>query len=375
MLLYKDIKKALLKVYGSQQGNSFRRCRILLWMLCGAIKRGKSHLKDLGSEFPEDIVPIAIGMESRVKKVKRWLTNKYTDYEITFVPCIDSILQGYIKDNKELVFSIDGSEVGNGCTALMISLCIGKRALPVCWVVRKCKKGHFPAEMHLDLFTILHKLLKNYDNVVVLGDGEFDNHVVMDACRLWNWHFVFRTAKNTKIFDGWEEYPIGQIAFYAGEYPQQFMTVSDVYYTKQRYGPVNATVWKEPKWDNPICLLSNFDPDSYRECYEFARYYKKRWSIETLFGDIKSRGFNIHKSKLTDPQRLKKLLIIICIAYILVFQLGKNEQNSPFISKVTRKDRMDLSIFSLGKKLIHFCIKNSISIFFSIHEKAFIQLE
>ena len=75
MLLYKDIKNALAKVYGVQKGNSLRRINVLIWMICGLIKRGKSHLSDLGSEFPEDIVPTAIGMESNVKKVKRWLTN------------------------------------------------------------------------------------------------------------------------------------------------------------------------------------------------------------------------------------------------------------------------------------------------------------
>lgn len=67
------------------------------------------------------------------------------------------------------------------------------------------------------------------------------------------------------------------------------MIIHDVAYTKDRYGPINAIVWTERKWDNPLYLLSNFELS-----YSFAFYYRKRWSIETLFGDIKSRGFNIH---------------------------------------------------------------------------------
>ena len=42
----------------------------LIAMLCGIIKTGKSYLHSLGSEFPQDI-----DLESRVKNVKRWLTN------------------------------------------------------------------------------------------------------------------------------------------------------------------------------------------------------------------------------------------------------------------------------------------------------------
>ena len=148
---------------------------------------------------------------------------------------------------------------------------------------------------------------------------------------------------------------------------EKFMIVHDVAYTKDQYGPLNAMVWKQRNWDHPIYLLSNFELS-----HTLAFYYKKRWSIETLFGDIKSRGFNIHKSKLSDPQRVKKLLIVICLAYILIFKLGDYEQNSPLISKITRKDRMDLSIFTIGKKLVHYCTKHLINIVFSFSKNCFI---
>lgn len=352
-------KKALVSAYGPQQGNPLRRTNSLAWQLCGIIKTGKSYLHSVGSEFPQDI-----DLESRVKNVKRWLTNKYTDFKITFFPCIASILACYISQGKEMVFAIDGSETGMGCTTLMISLTVGKRAIPICWLVRKCKKGHLPASMHLELFTKLHHLLEGYEKVVILGDGEFDNYEVIEACSDWKWHFVFRTAKNTWIFDGRDEYKIGSLA----PAPREcFMTVEDVAYTKKRHGPVNASVWHKKKYEDPIYLLSNFEL-----CFDTICYYDKRWSIETFFGDIKSRGFFIHKSKLTDPQRVAKLLIIACLAYILLFKLGENEQNSPYVSKVTKKNRMDLSIFTLGKKLVEYCVKRAIPIIFSFSKNCFI---
>ena len=347
--------------YGPQQGNALRRTNKLAWQLCGIIKTGKSYLHSLGSAFPQDI-----DLESRVKNVKRWLQSSYTNWETTFLPCITPILTCFKSQNKEMVFAIDGSEAGNGCTALMISLTLGKRAIPICWMVRKCKKGHLPAKMHLELFTQLHRLLEGYENVVILGDGEFDNHSVIEACADWKWRFVFRTAKNTNIFDGQDEYPIGSLSPAKGE---KFMTVNNVAYTKKRHGWLNATVWHEAQWDKPIYLLSNFEL-----CFDTARYYQKRWSIETFFGDIKSRGFNIHKSKLTDPQRVAKLLIVACLAYILLFRLGEQEQNSPLVAKVTRKDRMDLSVFTLGKKLVKYCIENAIPIIFSFSMNCFILL-
>lgn len=345
-------KKALTSAYSNPQGNQLRRLNTLTAMVCGAIRTSKSYLHSLGDGILQDI-----DAESRVKVVKRWLLSEYNNYDVSFLPHIEPILSAYIAQNKEMVFSIDGSEAGRGCTVLMISLTISNRAIPICWLAKKCKKGHLPARMHLEVFTLLHKLLKGYKNVVVLGDGEFDNGEVIAACADWEWHFVFRTAKNTVIFDGDEEYAIKYLAPPGNEL---FFMASDVLYTKKRYGPVNAVVWSNRKLKEPIYLLSNFELT-----YQLACYYKKRWSIETMFSDMKSRGFNIHKSKISDSQRIEKLLIVICLAYILVFRLGQQEYGGVYKAKITAKHKDDLSIFTYGKKLIEYCLKHSIQICFS----------
>lgn len=38
--------------------------------------------------------------------------------------------------------------------------------------------------------------------------------------------------------------------------------------------------------------------------------YAHRWKIETLFGCLKSRGFDLEQTRLRDPQRLSKLLAL-----------------------------------------------------------------
>ena len=42
--------------------------------------------------------------------------------------------------------------------------------------------------------------------------------------------------------------------------------------------------------------------------------YRKRWAIESLFGDTKTRGFNIEDTKLTDPRKLDLLMAVVAIA-------------------------------------------------------------
>lgn len=42
--------------------------------------------------------------------------------------------------------------------------------------------------------------------------------------------------------------------------------------------------------------------------------YRKRWSIECLFGDAKTRGLNLEDTRLTSPRKLSLLLAILAIA-------------------------------------------------------------
>jgi len=42
--------------------------------------------------------------------------------------------------------------------------------------------------------------------------------------------------------------------------------------------------------------------------------YRRRWQIECLFGDSKTRGFNMEDTRLTQPAKLSSLLVIITLA-------------------------------------------------------------
>lgn len=57
-----------------------------------------------------------------------------------------------------------------------------------------------------------------------------------------------------------------------------------------------------------IIVVTNRDP------LTALASYKKRWQIECLFGDTKTRGFNMEDTKLTQPAKLSMLLAIIALA-------------------------------------------------------------
>jgi hypothetical protein len=82
-------------------------------------------------------------------------------------------------------------------------------------------------------------------------------------------------------------------------------------------------------------------------------------TIETFFADQKSRGFHIHKSHIADPQRLSRLLIAACLAYIWLVYLGSLCEKDGWREIIHRRKRCDLSLFQLGLRILeHFLNEN-----------------
>jgi DDE family transposase len=75
--------------------------------------------------------------------------------------------------------------------------------------------------------------------------------------------------------------------------------------------------------------------------------YAQRWEIETLFGCLKSRGFCLEKTHVTDPERLKKLLALLAMAFCWAHLVGEwLVELKPL--KIKRHGRLAKSIFRHG---------------------------
>ena len=75
--------------------------------------------------------------------------------------------------------------------------------------------------------------------------------------------------------------------------------------------------------------------------------YKKRWEIETLFGCLKSRGFNFEDTHMTDAKKISKLLALLTIAFCWARLTGEwlNIINPIKLKKHGRKEK---SVFRYG---------------------------
>ncbi len=83
------------------------------------------------------------------------------------------------------------------------------------------------------------------------------------------------------------------------------------------------------------------------ETEEILRDYALRWKIEPLFGCLKSRGFCLEETHITERKRLEKLLALLTVAYCWAYLAGQWLARTTPI-KIKKHGRLAKSLFRHG---------------------------
>lgn len=164
--------------------------------------------------------------------------------------------------------------------------------------MRQGPKGHCPADLHIAVVALMRALIPEGATVVFLGDGEFDGTALQATLHEAGWSYVCRTARSTVAT--WEGETFRLDTLGACSKPGTLIALQEVQCTRDAYGPVMVLSCWAKEYQEPLYVVSNMEAAE-----EACRYYQKRLRIETFFSDQKSRGFHIHKSHISDPQRVR----------------------------------------------------------------------
>lgn len=302
-----------------------------------------------------DKQPGHIQAMSQVKKNDRCLENKWIDTQTFYIPFIVTLLNAIASQLKELVFVIDGSVIGRNCQTLMVSVLWKGKALPLIWKTVEAPKGHFPQSDHLLLLRRLADLIATLPAVrcVMLGDGEYDGSEWIKELQRLQFDYVLRTAKDTLLTDHDGEtfqgknLSVGRETYFFIPHCQTSSRID-----------THFVVWHEVGFKEPVYLVTNLDL-----ALLATGYYRKRFKIETLFKDFKSQGFHLHQSKLSDPEKIDRLLIVCGLAYLWLVGLGTIiAYKRQWLKQIYKVQKDTFNLFTIGKRLYNFLIKNGLKI-------------
>lgn len=302
-----------------------RNLRTFAVMIALLMKGKRARLYDLARA-----VPGGGKLESRAQKLRRWVSNVHISAP-DFLPMSLNLLAPVLTTMTSISLIIDRTSwhrLGIHLNLFLCSIAFNGRSFPVFWFFLSKQGASNLKEQQTLLEPVLNALaahpLLSALSVTVVADREFCSPLLAHWLTGQGVHFDIRVKKN--FFVSREDFPSVLISRFLETCERgQYYVYTNVRLTEEHRIRVHLVIAWRPDCDEPIALMTDL-----AEADAVAEIYHQRPWIETLNRDLKSGGFDVERGKITDSERLARLLIAVAVAYILLVILGYAEElNSP----------------------------------------------
>jgi hypothetical protein len=297
-----------------------------LWTLCAMIalllKGTPLHVYDLARALPSPGQ-----LASRVPKLRRWISHP-TICPAMFVEGWIALLAPVLSQMPHITLILDRTDWtkrGVHLNILFCSLAFFGRSFPVYWTLLPHGGCSTLAQQQAVLEPVLAAILA-HPRLACLprkacADREFGSPLLADwltehwqcpsALRIKRSVLVSRTdIPSTPVRAFFAHMERGQYYFF------EHVMLTDTY----RYDANLLLYWRED-CDEPLAVMTTLS-----EAETASDTYRERPFIETLHRDIKSGGYDIEGSRVTDTTRVTNLLIPAAFAYMLTLLQGRLEE-------------------------------------------------
>jgi hypothetical protein len=194
---------------------------------------------------------------------------------------------------------------------LMLSIVYRGAGIPVVWTVLS-KAGNSDTSERTTVIEIFLDLFGAQHIACLLGDREFVGREWFRFLKKHRIKFQMRLHKNTLVRNG------------RGQDVQAWRLFCRTRINCPLVIPEARKMWGRELYlsgcrlkdgEYLILVSSEFSERPHEQ-------YKNRWGIETLFGALKSRGFNLEDTHLKDLERLSRLLGLLALAFTWAFVVG-----------------------------------------------------
>ena len=290
------------------------------------VKARTSNLVKIANVFETDA-----GQDSVYRQIQRFLKNE-NKVSIDYLKLLK--LEGKLK------ILIDRTEWKFGSTwvnILTLSVAYKNVAIPVLWEVTR-HKGNARAEQHLAIIERFvaefgaHRILRVYADRE-FGSFELFSYLIKNKI---DFHIRLKTSHKSG----------GQSFLQIFRNSREKVKLRGKVKIKVFGLEIYVSVVKYQKNGKTEYLIV-----ASREQNKYAiEEYKVRWQIETMFGCLKSRGFNFEETHLTHSEKIGKLLMLLGLGLLLAMLMGafQVEIFKQVKMKMKKNKRYAKSLFRIG---------------------------
>jgi len=306
------------------------RIKFLAAFLVALTQTRSVNLVRIAAHFGGRAVPV-----SSYKRIQRFLRS----FDLPMIELAQLLIR-LMKLKPPFVVVIDRTEWKFGSVwhnILTLSLASEDVAVPVLWRFLKRKGCSFDAERQKIMSDFL-KIFGATDIRYVCADREFASREWLGFLTRARIPYRLRIKANHELTDKRGK-PIK-----ARKLLQTARVGEAVICRRWRklWGIYRVCVTGRKRADGELLILISNEPSP-----EMIAEYRQRWQIETLFGCLKSRGFDLEVTHLKEPERLEKLLGLLALAICWSWLAGEKICRTKPIT-VKKHGRRAKSVFRLG---------------------------
>ncbi|MFW6223142.1 MAG: IS4 family transposase [Bacteroidota bacterium] len=332
----------LVSILSDKTGWNLARVRFLAAFICSLCKlQTVCYVK-----LAQDLSPTA-KFESNLRRIQRFFADFIVDSNL-----IAKIIFSMLPSEPPYRLSLDRTNWKFGATninILMISICHQGVGIPLIWSMLD-KRGNSNEQERKDLLDRYIKLFGHKSIESIGADREFIGDKWIDDLIKKDMRFFIRIKENMwvnvpgkgnkKAFWLFNSLPLNKAHHY-----RKIVKLGNNYV----YLSGMRTLGKNNKIEFVIIATYQYSTDT-------LLIYKDRWQIETMFRALKSSGFNFEDTHLSDPERISKLLSLVCIAFIWAYQVGIYRDQNIAPIKIKKHGRRAYSYFKYGLIFIAYAL-------------------
>jgi len=291
--------------------------------------------------------------ESNLRRIQRFFANFCFD-PIVFSKLVYTLLPS----EPPYRFSMDRTNWKFGTTdinILMICVCYKGVAIPLIWKLLP-KKGNSNMDERCELMNDFIQCFGVECIQAFMADREFIGEKWFDDLIRQKISFYIRIKNNMRVRKHGQE---SMKAFWLFRSLKcgTFLHCDKLYYLGKNLvylsgcKTINAATGK----------IEYVIVASYNKQDQAMVFYNDRWQIETMFRAMKSGGFNLEDTHLTDMERISKLISVVSIAFVWAYLAGidKHENIKPI--KIMKHGRRAYSFFKYGLIRIAYALNNKLN--------------
>jgi len=284
---------------------------------------------------------------SSLRRIQRFISTYVLDSDL-----IAKLIFSLLPYENELTLSIDRTNWKFGKTNInifMLGIVYKGVAFPLLFSMLN-KRGNSNSQERINLIERYISLFGSHTIGCIVADREFVGEKWLKYLNDNELRYYIRIRNNFKVFIPRKNETVKAFLLFNAYNINQFVYYPNIVKINGQLCYISGSKLNKGEY---LIIVSFTKPE------KADYYYKQRWQIEMTFRAMKSSGFDMEKTHLSDIKRIEKLILLVMVAFVWAYKVGIHIHQNIKPIAIKKHGKKAKTIFKTGLDYITKCFLNT----------------